>query len=82
MKKLLLSLVVIGATFIGASAQAQFAKPEDAIKYRKAALTVLGAHTARLGAMAQGRVSLLTQKLPLKMQKSLLKWPNCLGPLL
>ena len=56
MKKLLLSLVVIGATFTGASAQAQFAKPEDAIKYRKAALTVLGAHTARLGAMAQGRV--------------------------
>ena len=56
MKKLLLSILVMGATFIGASAQAQFAKPEDAIKYRKAALTVLGAHTARLGAMAQGRV--------------------------
>jgi cytochrome c556 len=56
MKKLLLSLIVISATFIGASAQAQFAKPEDAIKYRKAALTVMGAHTSRLGAMAQGRV--------------------------
>lgn len=42
MKKLLLSLIVISATFIGASAQAQFAKPEDAIKYRKAALTVDG----------------------------------------
>jgi cytochrome c556 len=55
-EKTSLILVVIGATFIGASAQAQFAKPEDAIKYRKAALTVLGAHTARLGAMAQGRV--------------------------
>ena len=45
MKKLLLPLLVMGATFIGSSAQAQFAKPEDAIKYRKAALTVLGAHT-------------------------------------
>ena len=56
MKKLLATLVVIGATFIGTSAQAQFAKPEDAIKYRKAALTVMGAHTSRLGAMAQGRV--------------------------
>lgn len=56
MKKLLLPLLVMGATFIGFSAQAQFAKPEDAIKYRKAALTVLGAHTSRLGAMAQGRV--------------------------
>lgn len=56
MKKILLPLCVIGATFIGPTAQAQFAKPEDAIKYRKAALTVLGAHTSRLGAMAQGRV--------------------------
>ena len=57
MKKILLPLFVIGATFVGSSAQAQFAKPEDAIKYRKAALTVLGAHTSRLGAMVQGRVA-------------------------
>jgi cytochrome c556 len=56
MKKILLSLLVIGATFVGTTARAQFAKPEDAIKYRKAALTVLGAHTSRLGAMVQGRV--------------------------
>lgn len=56
MKKILLSLLVIGATFVGTTAHAQFAKPEDAIKYRKAALTVLGAHTSRLGAMVQGRV--------------------------
>ena len=56
MKKLLLSLAVIGATFIGASAQAQFAKPEDAIKYRKSAFTLMAAHNGRLGAMAQGRV--------------------------
>ena len=56
MKKLLLSLAVIGATFIGASAQAQFAKPEDAIKYRKSEFTLMAAHNGRLGAMAQGRV--------------------------
>ena len=37
------------------SASAQFAKPEDAIKYRKAALTVMGTHFSRLGAMAQGK---------------------------
>ena len=37
-------------------AAAQFAKPEDAVKYRKAALTVIGAHFSRVGAMASGRV--------------------------
>ena len=36
--------------------QAQFAKPEDAIKYRKAGFTLMAAHFGRLGAMAQGRV--------------------------
>ena len=38
------------------SASAQFAKPEDAIKYRKAVMTVLGNHFGKLGAMAQGKV--------------------------
>jgi cytochrome c556 len=37
-------------------AQAQFAKPEDAIKYRKASFTVMAAHFGRLGAMANGRI--------------------------
>jgi cytochrome c556 len=37
-------------------AAAQFAKPEDAIKYRKAALTVMAAHFGRIGAMVNGRV--------------------------
>jgi len=36
-------------------AHAQFAKPEDAIKYRKASLTVMATHFGRLGAMAQGK---------------------------
>ena len=35
---------------------AQFQKPEDAVKYRKAGMTVMGAHFGRIGAMAQGRV--------------------------
>jgi cytochrome c556 len=56
MKKIMLTLLAISATAISFSASAQFAKPEDAIKYRKAALTVTGAHFGRLGAMAQGRV--------------------------
>ncbi|HZF80332.1 MAG TPA: cytochrome c [Rubrivivax sp.] len=33
-----------------------FAKAEDAVKYRKAAFTLMGAHFGRIGAMAQGRV--------------------------
>lgn len=41
---------------MGLPAQAQFAKPEDAIKYRKASFTVMAAHFGRLGAMANGRM--------------------------
>ena len=57
MKKTILTLIAISATFISFSASAQFAKPEDAIKYRKAALTVTAAHFGRMGAMAQGKVA-------------------------
>lgn len=34
---------------------AQFQKPEDAIKYRQSAFTVMANHLGRVGAMAQGR---------------------------
>lgn len=37
-------------------AAAQFQKPEDAVKYRQGAFTVMGAHFGRIGAMANGRV--------------------------
>ena len=56
MKKIILSLMVSSATAISFSASAQFAKPEDALKYRKASLTVMGTHFARMGAMVQGKV--------------------------
>ena len=36
-------------------AAAQFAKPEDAIKYRKAVFTVMATHFGRVAAMANGR---------------------------
>jgi len=39
----------------GASAQ-NFQKPEDAIKYRRSAMTVMAAHFGVLGAMANGRI--------------------------
>lgn len=46
---------LIGITAAGPAA-AQFQKPEDAIKYRKAAFTVMGTHFGRLGAMANGKI--------------------------
>ncbi len=36
-------------------ALAQFAKPEDAAKYRQSAYSVMAAHFGRVGAMANGR---------------------------
>lgn len=39
-----------------APASAQFAKAEDAIKYRQSSLFVMGQHFSRVGAMANGRV--------------------------
>lgn len=41
---------------LSAPASAQFQKPEDAVKYRKSALTVMSNHFGRIGAMANGRV--------------------------
>ena len=37
-------------------ALAQFAKPEDAVKYRRGAMTVMGTHFGRVAAMANGRL--------------------------
>ena len=51
------SLILAAAAItLAAPAQAQFAKPEDAIKYRKAVMTLQGAHFGRIAAMASGRV--------------------------
>ncbi len=40
---------------VAVPASAQFAKPEDAIKYRQGALTIMGTHFGRLGAMVSGK---------------------------
>jgi len=50
------SLALVACAFAALPAAAQFAKPEDAVKYRQSALTVMGTHFFRLGAMASGRV--------------------------
>jgi cytochrome c556 len=52
-----IAIVLAASTLLASvSAQAQFAKPEDAIKYRQSAFSVMGTHTGRLGAMVNGRV--------------------------
>ena len=55
MKKLMILAAACGV-LTALPAAAQFQKPEDAVKYRKAGFTVMGTHFARIGAMAQGRV--------------------------
>jgi len=55
MQPALLAIVAISAFATALPAAAQFQKPEDAVKYRKAGFTVMAAHFGRLGAMAQGR---------------------------
>ena len=56
MKKTIALASLLGGIIGALPAQAQFAKPEDAIKYRKASFTLMAAHFGRLGAMAQGKV--------------------------
>jgi cytochrome c556 len=55
MKKLN-ALIVAAATLVSAApAMAQFAKPDDAIKYRKSALFVMQQNFGRVAAMAAGK---------------------------
>lgn len=56
MKALASFVLATAAVTLAAPVHAQFAKPEDAIKYRKAALTVMAAHFGRVAAMANGRM--------------------------
>ena len=55
MKRFALAASATVATLTSLSAAAQFAKPEDAIKYRKAAYTVMANHFSRVGAMANDK---------------------------
>ena len=54
--KFFATLALAAAAFgIATPAFAQFAKPEDAVKYRQSALFVMAQHFGRIGAMANGR---------------------------
>jgi cytochrome c556 len=54
--KRILAVAAAAAALTPFAASAQFAKPEDAIKYRQAAFAVMGAHFGRIGAMVNGRI--------------------------
>ncbi len=55
--KAIVSLVLAAAAVtLSAPAAAQFAKPEDAIKYRQSALTVMARHFGLVAQMANGRI--------------------------
>lgn len=56
MNRLASFALAAACTAMSLPAAAQFAKPDDAIKYRQGALFVMSQHFARLGAMANGRV--------------------------
>ena len=55
MKKIVSFVFAAAVVTLNAPASAQFAKPEDAVKYRKSALFVMQQHFARVGAMAAGK---------------------------
>lgn len=55
MKRFTLALGAALGLFLALPAAAQFQKPEDAIRYRKSAFTVMASHFGRIGAVVQGK---------------------------
>ena len=55
MKKIASLVLAAAAITLAAPASAQFAKPEDAVKYRKNALFVMQQNFSRVAAMAAGK---------------------------
>ena len=55
MKAIAAFVLAASVAALSTPALAQFAKPEDAVKYRQSALTVMATHMGRLGAMASGK---------------------------
>src|SRR5271165_1259526 len=50
----LTAIAVTALMCVSLTARAQFAKPDDAVEYRQAALTVLETHFHRIGAVVKG----------------------------
>lgn len=56
MKAIVALILTASAATFAVPSMAQFAKPEDAVKYRQSAMSVMATHFGRLGAMASGKV--------------------------
>jgi cytochrome c556 len=56
MKKLVSALAAATIVLSATPALAQFAKAEDAVKYRQSTMFVMGEHVGRVAAMVQGKV--------------------------
>jgi cytochrome c556 len=56
MKHTMAVAAVAGCLFVGASAAQAQMKPEDAIKYRKSAMFIVGQNFGPLAGMAQGKI--------------------------
>lgn len=54
-RSLSLHAAALGCLCAALPAAAQFAKPEDAIRYRRAAFTVMSSHFGRVAGMANGK---------------------------
>ena len=55
-RRLATVLLALAGAAVALPAAAQFQKPEDAIKYRKAAFTVMATHFGRVAGMAAGKI--------------------------
>ncbi|MGD9774789.1 c-type cytochrome [Diaphorobacter sp.] len=55
LKTIALAAAAAAVTLVSLPAAAQFAKSEDAIKYRQGSLFVIGQHFGRIGAMVNGK---------------------------
>jgi len=55
MKKVMWAAAAVAGLMTTLPAAAQFARPDDAIKYRKSAFIVMSHHFGRIGAMVQGK---------------------------
>ncbi|HEX7888716.1 MAG TPA: cytochrome c [Ramlibacter sp.] len=64
---------------LSSPASAQFAKPEDAVKYRQSVMFVMSQHFGRIGAMANGRApydaKVATDNAEIVAEMSQLPWP-------
>ena len=56
MKRFLVLATALIATTFSVASYAQFAKPDDAAKYRQSALSVMSTHFGRVGGMVAGRI--------------------------